>query len=154
MNTAWDLLYLIATWLIFHEGRVLLSTRPEWLLSQRLSGLSRGRGLARLDALGCSNPSIPAPAPPPPPAIVGIWHGSVVAVKALVLPASPAPAHAKQQRMAVMESVISSSLSHPNIVQTFTYRLTTINCMQRRVGAGEGAGHMVDQHPQRARRPR
>ncbi len=28
----------------------------------------------------------------------------------------------KRQRMAIMEAAISASLSHPNVVQTFTYR--------------------------------
>jgi len=50
----------------------------------------------------------------------GIWRGTVVAVKTLVLPANMSGAE-KREKMAIMEAAISSSLSHPNIVQTYTY---------------------------------
>ncbi len=46
----------------------------------------------------------------------GLWRGTVVAVKSVVLPANMSGAE-KRERMAIMEAAISSSLSHPNIVQ-------------------------------------
>ncbi len=46
----------------------------------------------------------------------GLWHGTVVAVKAMVLHSNMSGAE-KYERMAIMEAAISSSLSHPNIVQ-------------------------------------
>jgi hypothetical protein len=52
----------------------------------------------------------------------GLWRGSPVAVKTLLLPASLSPGE-KREKMVVMETAISSSLSHPNIVQTFTYSI-------------------------------
>ncbi len=46
----------------------------------------------------------------------GLWRGTTVAVKSLVLPSNMSGAQ-KRERMAFMEAAISSSLSHPNIVQ-------------------------------------
>lgn len=46
----------------------------------------------------------------------GIWQGTVVAVKVMLLPASLTRSE-QQQHMAVMEAAISSAMSHPNIVQ-------------------------------------
>jgi hypothetical protein len=58
-----------------------------------------------------------APRPNPPQKVYkGVWRGSTVAVKTMVLPARMSGAE-KRERMAVMEAAISSSLSHPNIVQ-------------------------------------
>ena len=59
--------------------------------------------------------------PPPPSAqfgkvYKGLWRGTVVAVKTMVLPANMSGAE-KREKMAVMEAAISSTLSHPNIVQ-------------------------------------
>ena len=50
----------------------------------------------------------------------GFWKGSVVAVKTIVLPALMSGAE-KREKMAIMEAAISSALSHPNILQTYTY---------------------------------
>ena len=50
----------------------------------------------------------------------GLWKGSVVAVKTIVLPALMSGAE-KREKMAIMEAAISSALSHPCIVQTYTY---------------------------------
>jgi hypothetical protein len=44
----------------------------------------------------------------------------VVAVKTMVFPAAMSGKE-KREKMAIMETAISSSLSHPNIVQTYTY---------------------------------
>lgn len=50
----------------------------------------------------------------------GIWRGSLVAIKTMVLPAKMSGAE-KRERMAIMEAAISSAMNHPNIVQTYTY---------------------------------
>ena len=46
----------------------------------------------------------------------GLWRGTVVAVKSMMLPANLSGAE-KREKMAIMEAAISSALSHPNIVQ-------------------------------------
>jgi hypothetical protein len=46
----------------------------------------------------------------------GLWRGSTVAVKSMVLPANMSGAQ-KRERMAIMEAAISSAMKHPNIVQ-------------------------------------
>ncbi|KAG2437309.1 hypothetical protein HXX76_005966 [Chlamydomonas incerta] len=50
----------------------------------------------------------------------GVWRGSTVAVKTMILPANMT-GQEKREKMAVMEAAISSSLVHPNIVTTYTY---------------------------------
>lgn len=50
----------------------------------------------------------------------GTWQGTVVAVKTMLFPAAMSGKE-KREKMAIMETAISSSLSHPNIVQTYTY---------------------------------
>ncbi|KAI8463338.1 MAG: hypothetical protein J3K34DRAFT_149057 [Monoraphidium minutum] len=52
----------------------------------------------------------------------GIWRGSTVAIKTMILPAKMSGAE-KRERMAIMEAAISSSMNHPNIVQTYTYTI-------------------------------
>ena len=44
----------------------------------------------------------------------GLWRGTVVAVKTMILPANMT-GQQKREKMAVMEAAISSSLVHPNI---------------------------------------
>jgi predicted Ser/Thr protein kinase len=46
----------------------------------------------------------------------GMWRGSVVAIKTMILPARMSGAE-KRERMLVMEAAISTALLHPNIVQ-------------------------------------
>jgi hypothetical protein len=46
----------------------------------------------------------------------GLWKGSIVAVKTIVLP-SAMSGQEKREKMAIMEAAISSALSHPNIMQ-------------------------------------
>eukprot|EP00878_Enallax_costatus_P007009 GHUV01007345.1.p1 GENE.GHUV01007345.1~~GHUV01007345.1.p1 ORF type:complete len:1094 (+),score=299.39 GHUV01007345.1:294-3575(+) len=53
------------------------------------------------------------------------WKGTVVAVKIMVLP-SYMTGKEKREKMAVMETAISSSLSHPNVVQTYTYAVEPV----------------------------
>ncbi len=48
----------------------------------------------------------------------GLWRGTTVAVKSLILPSAMSGAE-KRERMAFMEAAISGSLSHPNIVQVW-----------------------------------
>ncbi|GAX77392.1 hypothetical protein CEUSTIGMA_g4838.t1 [Chlamydomonas eustigma] len=50
----------------------------------------------------------------------GLWRGSSVAIKLMNLPASGS-GDERKERMAIMEAAISTSLSHPNIVQTYNY---------------------------------
>ncbi len=50
----------------------------------------------------------------------GLWRGITVAVKTMMLPVHMSGAE-KREKMAVMEAAISSSLSHPNIVQASPY---------------------------------
>ncbi|KAG2498087.1 hypothetical protein HYH03_003845 [Edaphochlamys debaryana] len=52
----------------------------------------------------------------------GVWRGTVVAVKTMILPANMTGKE-KREKMAVMEAAISSSLAHPNIVTTYTYSI-------------------------------
>lgn len=49
----------------------------------------------------------------------------MVAVKIMVLP-SYMSGKEKREKMAVMETAISSSLSHPNVVQTYTYAVEPV----------------------------
>jgi serine/threonine protein kinase len=53
------------------------------------------------------------------------WRGTVVAVKIMVLP-SHMSGKEKREKMAVMETAISSSLSHPNCVATYTYAVEPV----------------------------
>jgi hypothetical protein len=46
----------------------------------------------------------------------GSWRGTTVAIKVMILPAAMSGKE-RREKMAVMETAISSSLSHPNIVQ-------------------------------------
>jgi uncharacterized protein YjbI with pentapeptide repeats len=52
----------------------------------------------------------------------GLWRGTLVAIKMMVLPAHMS-GQEKREKMAVMEAAISSTLSHPNIVTTYTYSI-------------------------------
>ncbi|GFH25863.1 protein kinase domain-containing protein, partial [Haematococcus lacustris] len=53
------------------------------------------------------------------------WKGTLVAVKVMRLPPSM-DGNEKREKMAIMETAISSSLSHPNVVQTFTYSVQQV----------------------------
>ncbi|KAG1672489.1 hypothetical protein FOA52_002797 [Chlamydomonas sp. UWO 241] len=55
----------------------------------------------------------------------GLWRGTEVAVKTIMLPANMSGAE-KREKMAVMEAAISSSLMHPNIVSTYTYSIKPV----------------------------
>ncbi|WIA08278.1 hypothetical protein OEZ85_007721 [Tetradesmus obliquus] len=66
----------------------------------------------------------------------GLWRGTVVAVKTMLLPANMSGAE-KREKMAVMEAAISSSLSHPNIVQTYTYAIRPMREHSQNIGTLE-----------------
>ncbi|GAX77891.1 hypothetical protein CEUSTIGMA_g5333.t1 [Chlamydomonas eustigma] len=66
----------------------------------------------------------------------GLWRDTVVAVKIMVMPNQMSD-NEKRNRMAIMEAAISSSLSHPNIVQTYTYSMKPV---QDQGGTGSVSG--------------
>ncbi|GIM05528.1 hypothetical protein Vretimale_9989, partial [Volvox reticuliferus] len=55
-----------------------------------------------------------------------LWRGTTVAAKVILLPAHMT-GRERYERMAIMEAAISSSLSHPNIVQTYTYGVERVD---------------------------
>eukprot|EP00775_Hariotina_reticulata_P010053 gene10053-10209_t len=55
----------------------------------------------------------------------GYWKGTLVAVKTMMFPAAMSGKE-KREKMAIMETAISASLSHPNIVQMYTYYLRPV----------------------------
>lgn len=50
--------------------------------------------------------------------VAGYWKGTLVAVKTMMFPAAMSGKE-KREKMAIMETAISASLSHPNIVQVW-----------------------------------
>ena len=48
----------------------------------------------------------------------GLWRGTVVAIKSMMLPSNMSGME-RRESMAIMEAAISSALSHPNIVQVW-----------------------------------
>ena len=75
--------------------------------------------LPRIPTLFVSRPTHIIPPLPHLSAIqvfLGLWRGTSVAVKLMVLPHNMNGVETRE-RMAIMEAAISSSLSHPNIVQ-------------------------------------
>ncbi|KAG2500502.1 hypothetical protein HYH03_001280 [Edaphochlamys debaryana] len=69
----------------------------------------------------------------------GTWRGTTVAVKTMVLPTNMSGKE-KREKMAVMETAISSSLSHPNIVQTYTYAVIPVKGEQDAMNSKLGTG--------------
>ncbi|KAF5831357.1 kinase-like domain-containing protein [Dunaliella salina] len=55
----------------------------------------------------------------------GLWRQTIVAIKIILLPANMSGAE-KREKMVVWEAAISSSLNHPNIVQTYTYSIKPV----------------------------
>ncbi|KAG1661448.1 hypothetical protein FOA52_006811 [Chlamydomonas sp. UWO 241] len=52
----------------------------------------------------------------------GLWHGTIVAVKCMTMPSAMSRSkHA--ERMTIVEAAISSAMSHPHLVQTYTYSI-------------------------------
>jgi hypothetical protein len=65
-----------------------------------------------------------------------MWKGTLVAVKTMLLPAAMSGKE-RREKMAIMETAISSSLSHPNIVQTYTYEVRPLTGeLARKVSRG------------------
>ncbi|KAG1667880.1 hypothetical protein FOA52_013640 [Chlamydomonas sp. UWO 241] len=60
----------------------------------------------------------------------GLWNGTVVAVKSMLLQGGSVSSSFHRERMAIMEAAISKSLSHPNIVQTYTYSIKPLKSGQ------------------------
>lgn len=56
---------------------------------------------------------------------LGKWRGATVAVKRIILPALMTNSD-RANKMAIMEIAISSSMNHPNLVQTYTYSIKQI----------------------------
>jgi len=56
----------------------------------------------------------------------GLWKGVTVAYKLVQYPASSMSSKDKFQTTAVMETAISASMSHPHIVQTYSYNIKPI----------------------------
>ena len=54
----------------------------------------------------------------------GSWRGAPVAIKSMILMEKDATE--RHEHLAIMEAIISSTLSHPNIVQTYRYSLSPI----------------------------
>jgi hypothetical protein len=61
----------------------------------------------------------------------GLYRSKPVAVKSMVLPVSMSGAE-MHECMAIVEAAISRSLSHPNIVSTYTYSLKSPSRSERR----------------------
>ena len=58
----------------------------------------------------------------------------------MVLPAAMSGKE-RREKMAIMETAISSSLSHPNIVQTYTYEVKPLTGeLARKVGCLDASG--------------
>ncbi|EFJ48835.1 hypothetical protein VOLCADRAFT_90500 [Volvox carteri f. nagariensis] len=72
----------------------------------------------------------------------GIWQGHVVALKVLILPAC-LTRDERLQHIAVMEAAVSSALSHPNLVQTYSYSFRAI--MDSTLGTSSSATSANDQ---------
>ncbi|KXZ54296.1 hypothetical protein GPECTOR_5g382 [Gonium pectorale] len=69
-----------------------------------------------------------------------LWRGTTVACKIILLPAHMS-GRERHERMAVMEAAISSSLSHPNIVQTYTYDVGRVDGGKMRNASQRAAMH-------------
>eukprot|EP00883_Tetradesmus_obliquus_P006895 jgi/Sobl393_1/17454/SZX64266.1 len=74
---------------------------------------------------------------------LGTWHGRRVAVKVMQLPANALlgqlqPRSNSAPHMAIMETVVSSTISHPNLVQVYTYTLNPLIAGEEQ-GSGSGS---------------
>jgi hypothetical protein len=78
---------------------------------------------------------------------LGEWRGAAVAVKRIVLPAAMSNSE-RAQKMAVMEIAISSSMCHPNLVQTYTYSIKQLRDQEYDDGVKliGGSGSHVNAH--------
>ncbi|KAG1669861.1 hypothetical protein FOA52_012449 [Chlamydomonas sp. UWO 241] len=81
----------------------------------------------------------------------GLWKGTVVAVKSMLLQGGSVSSSSHRERMAIMEAGISKSLSHPNIVQTYTYSIRPINSRGQNTtpGSSGSPGKTVGSGPTR-----
>jgi serine/threonine protein kinase len=51
----------------------------------------------------------------------GSWRGTAVAIKSMLL--EQGASTKRQELLAIMEAIVSSALSHPNIAQTYAYSI-------------------------------
>ncbi|KAG2488949.1 hypothetical protein HYH03_012568 [Edaphochlamys debaryana] len=65
----------------------------------------------------------------------GTWQGLPVAVKTVVFSASQ-----ERRRRALQEAALCQSISHPNIIATYTSELQSLSSAVRRKSGGSGAG--------------
>uniref|UniRef100_A0A7S3VTM3 Protein kinase domain-containing protein n=1 Tax=Dunaliella tertiolecta TaxID=3047 RepID=A0A7S3VTM3_DUNTE len=77
----------------------------------------------------------------------GQWRGTDVAVKVIMLPSNMS-GREKREKMVVWEAAISSSLIHPNICQTYHYRIKPVKESARpcREMDNFGSGVVVSEH--------
>ncbi|KXZ50239.1 hypothetical protein GPECTOR_17g877 [Gonium pectorale] len=76
----------------------------------------------------------------------GLWHGTLVALKAQVLPPSLS-GDARRRHMAVMEAAISSAINHPAIVQTYCYSFRPIRDSVSRSVVHKGKAKAIAEEP-------
>uniref|UniRef100_A0A061RD42 Kinase-like protein n=1 Tax=Tetraselmis sp. GSL018 TaxID=582737 RepID=A0A061RD42_9CHLO len=72
----------------------------------------------------------------------GLWKGVTVAYKVIQHPGASLNQQEKFRQTAVMETAISASMSHPNVVQTYSYNIKPIVAQDRRhdeEGASSGS---------------
>ncbi|GAX80811.1 hypothetical protein CEUSTIGMA_g8247.t1 [Chlamydomonas eustigma] len=78
----------------------------------------------------------------------GTWRGSTVAMKVMAMSDKMSDSE-KRERMALMETAISSSLSHPSIIQTYTFSMKPIMISTRsgsQMSSGSPATSSGDLH--------
>ena len=71
---------------------------------------------------------------------LGEWRGAQVAVKRMLLPHNMSSTN-RASAMAAMEVAITSSVSHPNLVQLYTYRVTPV--MEKALAPDIMAGQLI-----------
>ena len=67
-----------------------------------------------------------------------MWRGSVVAQKVMILPDNPTSIEKrnKEEYRQAMEAAISASMSHPNVVQTYSYEVVPVMSCERNSSEG------------------
>ncbi|WIA35332.1 hypothetical protein OEZ86_003786 [Tetradesmus obliquus] len=87
---------------------------------------------------------------------LGTWHGRRVAVKVMQLPANALlgqlqPRSNSAPHMAIMETVVSSTISHPNLVQVYTYTLNPLIAGEEQGSGSSGSRRNLPPLPPQAR---
>ena len=73
----------------------------------------------------------------------GLWQGVEVALKTIILPEHMSGGQ-KRERMIVMEAAISAALSHPNIIQTYTYTIRPLKGLHSKPDLSTQASQALD----------